>query len=173
MLAPAVITLALGAIILLFALMMLDELYISTGTTVTQVVNESIAGNGVKVFDKAEGYVLDVAGKCALNSITIENVINGSNSGVYITASNFTVESRTATIKLLTGEGSLIDVNNTQMNITYRYRAGDNAACTAANSTIFGERKFADYYDLIVLAIVIAVIVSLILVIFSFAGKRQ
>ena len=40
-------------------------------------------------------------------------------------------------------------------------------AYTAANETIVGMGKFADYWDLIVLAIVITVIISLLLVVFS------
>lgn len=40
-------------------------------------------------------------------------------------------------------------------------------AYTAANETIVGLGTFADYWDLIVLSIVIAVIISLLLVVFS------
>lgn len=40
-------------------------------------------------------------------------------------------------------------------------------AYAAANETIVGLGKFADYWDLMVLAIVIAVIISLLLVVFS------
>jgi len=40
-------------------------------------------------------------------------------------------------------------------------------AYSAANETIVGMGKFADYWDLIVLAIVITVIISLLLVVFS------
>lgn len=40
-------------------------------------------------------------------------------------------------------------------------------AYSAANETIVGMGKFGDYWDLIVLAIVITVIISLLLVVFS------
>lgn len=40
-------------------------------------------------------------------------------------------------------------------------------AYSAGNETIVGMGKFADYWDLIVLAIVIAVVISLLLVVFS------
>jgi len=40
-------------------------------------------------------------------------------------------------------------------------------AYAAGNETIVGLGKFADYWDLIVLAIVIAIIISLLLVVFS------
>ena len=40
-------------------------------------------------------------------------------------------------------------------------------AYSAANETIVGLGKFADYWDLIVLAIVISVVISLLLVVFS------
>ena len=45
--------------------------------------------------------------------------------------------------------------------------ASGTEAYSAANETIVGLGKFADYWDLIVLAIVIAVIISLLLVVFS------
>ena len=40
-------------------------------------------------------------------------------------------------------------------------------AYSAANKTIAGMGKFGDYWDLIVLAIIITVIISLLLVVFS------
>jgi len=40
-------------------------------------------------------------------------------------------------------------------------------AYSAGNATIVGMGKFADYWDLIVLAIVITIIISLLLVVFS------
>lgn len=40
-------------------------------------------------------------------------------------------------------------------------------AYSAANETIFGLGRFGDYWDLIVLAIVITVVISLLLVVFS------
>lgn len=40
-------------------------------------------------------------------------------------------------------------------------------AYEAANETIVGMGKFADYWDLIVLAIVITVVISLLLVVFT------
>jgi len=43
----------------------------------------------------------------------------------------------------------------------------DTEAYTAANLTIVGIGDFADYVDLMVLAVVIAVVISLLLVVFS------
>jgi len=45
-------------------------------------------------------------------------------------------------------------------------------AYDAANETIVGMGKFADYWDLIVLAIVITVVISLLLVVFSLQRVR-
>lgn len=45
--------------------------------------------------------------------------------------------------------------------------ASGTEAYSAANKTIYGLGKFADYWGLIVLAIVIAVIISLLLIVFS------
>lgn len=45
-------------------------------------------------------------------------------------------------------------------------------AYEAANETITGMGKFGDYWDLVVLAIVITVIISLLLVVFSLRRVR-
>lgn len=45
-------------------------------------------------------------------------------------------------------------------------------AYNAGNETIVGMGKFADYWDLIVLAIVITVVISLLLVVFSMRSVR-
>ncbi len=45
-------------------------------------------------------------------------------------------------------------------------------AYEAGNETIVGMGKFADYWDLIVLAIVITVVISLLLVVFSLRRVR-
>lgn len=49
----------------------------------------------------------------------------------------------------------------------YDQTDADTEAREASNETIVGMGKFADYWDLIVLAIVITVIISLLLVVFS------
>ena len=45
-------------------------------------------------------------------------------------------------------------------------------AYEAGNETIVGMGKFADYWDLIVLAIVITVVISLLLVVFSLRNVK-
>ena len=45
-------------------------------------------------------------------------------------------------------------------------------AYTAGNETIYGMSKFGNYWDLIVLAVVISVIISLLLVVFSLRQVR-
>lgn len=45
-------------------------------------------------------------------------------------------------------------------------------AYDAANETIYGMGRFADYFDLIVLAVVIAVVISLLLVVFTLRRVR-
>ena len=45
-------------------------------------------------------------------------------------------------------------------------------AYTAANSTIVGLGTFADFWEIIVLAIVITVVIGLLLVVFGGRGKR-
>jgi len=45
-------------------------------------------------------------------------------------------------------------------------------AYSAGNETIVGMGKFADYWDLIVLAIVITVVISLLMVVFSLRSVK-
>ena len=46
-------------------------------------------------------------------------------------------------------------------------------AYSAANETIVGIGKFGDYFDLMTLAVVVAVIIGLLLVVFAVRGKKQ
>lgn len=46
-------------------------------------------------------------------------------------------------------------------------------AGVSANLTMVGIGKFADYFDLVVLAVVISVIISLLLVVFNFGQPAQ
>lgn len=46
-------------------------------------------------------------------------------------------------------------------------------AYTSANLTIVGIGKFADYFDLVVLAVIISIIIGLLLVVFSLRSVKQ
>jgi type II secretory pathway component PulF len=53
----------------------------------------------------------------------------------------------------------------------YTQTTGDEAR-NASNKTIYAMGKFGDYWDLIVLAIIIAIVISLLLVVFSLRRVR-
>ena len=54
----------------------------------------------------------------------------------------------------------------------YDQTDANTEAREAANETLVGMGKFGDYWDLVVLAIVIAVVISLLLVVFSMRRVR-
>ena len=53
------------------------------------------------------------------------------------------------------------------MDSLWNQTTAGTEAYIAGNETIYGMSKFGDYWDLIVLAIVISVVISLLLVVFS------
>jgi len=61
--------------------------------------------------------------------------------------------------------------NNTLWNVTYNYNHGDEAY-ENANKTIVGLGTFADFWEIIVLAIVITVVIGLLLVVFGGSRRR-
>lgn len=157
---PSVLVLVLGGIILIFGLLMLDELFMNTTDTTTSVVNESLTS----VDENCES--VTTTGKCGFHGFTVDKVINGS-SGTVILASNYTVISNRQG-KVCSTSGIF---NSTNWNVTYSYIWGNNEACFATNSTIEGLGKYADYIDLIALAVVIAVVISLVMIMFTL--KKQ
>lgn len=59
------------------------------------------------------------------------------------------------------------------LNEIWGQTSSGTEAYRAANQTIVGIGKFADYFDLITLAIVVAVIIGLLLVVFAIRGRKQ
>ena len=161
MIVPAVLVLILAAIILVFGLLMLDELYVNTGDTAGSTKNETLT-----TVSEA-GETVANAGACAFNSFTVTDVRNYTDD-VAIGSTNYTTNSR-AGIIYAAAAGTF---NNTDWLVNYTYKSSTSEACLATNSTLRGLGKFGDYFDLIVLAIVISVIISLLLVVFSMRKEQ-
>lgn len=165
MILTGVLTLALAAFLLVMGLIMMDELMvdISGDTTNTTRINAALgtvpaAGTYLPFNDKS---------KCGLNTIVIQNVTFTANTSI-IGAGNYTVNARTGQFTLTSTAATL---NSSGWNISYTFKFGNSEACKGANLTITGQGSMGDYFDLIVLAIVIAVVIGLIAVFFSQSKK--
>ena len=156
---PSVLTLILAAAILVFGLIITEKLKDTTGTYASTVVNETLT----TVTETGE--FVSRNNSCAFQGFAISIATNAT-GGQVIAAGNFTVNADTGKV---TSTGS--SYNNTNWNVTYSYSAGQSA-CEAATNTVTGLGTFADFWEIIVLAIVITVVISLLLVVFA-GGARK
>jgi len=162
--APSIMMLVLAGLILIVGLIMtqelrdLDTLKFSTTisnetlTTVSNITVETVANTGA-------------AGFSAFSVSTITNATDG----VVIDSGNYTVGS--AGTIIATDGGALSTFNNTDWNATYSYNSGGQAYISA-NDTVVGLGSFADFWEIIILAIVISVVIGLLLIVFG-QPKRQ
>ena len=148
---PAILALVLGAAVLFFGLIINDKLRDTSAIYSTTVINESGWLN-------QSGYTFTPASAgSGFNSPSIIQIINGS-SGSVITSTNYTIVGNTIY--------NASAVKYDKANITYSYLHGD-VAYGAANRTSVGLASFADFWSLIVLAVVISVVVGALLLILS------
>ena len=158
-----ILSLVFAAIVLVFGLIMLQELRdtdVLDGALSATVVNETIG-----VVETSAGQYLDrVTSNCA-NNFVVYNMANAT-GGETIPSNNYTVNSVTGEINVVSS--SLF--NYTSWNASYTYNYGDEA-CRSANLSIVGLGTFADFWEIIVLAIVITVVIGLLLVVFG--GRRE
>jgi hypothetical protein len=160
---PAILMIVLAGIMLVFGMMMLDELLLD------------VSSDAVTVYNETETDVTNISAEtcafttaCGLNSFNIVRVTNATD-GSLIDAGNYTItEDRTCTWQL-TDLGNL-SYGSSSFNVTYTYNFGNSTVCTDTNTTIEGLGDFADYVDLIVLGVIIAIVLSLIL--FAFSQRR-
>lgn len=164
LLMPAILALTLGAILLVFGLLMLDTLEDNTYESTTgTILNVTTVGAVNYTGSYVTGYNPDYLDGCSLtvDAAKLEN-------GTIISSGNYTVSGC-----IINGSTAISGINNSIWVIngsaTYNART---AATNATNETITGLGTFADYYDLLVLAVAIAIIISLLLVVFSMRKKQ-
>lgn len=161
MILTGITVLFIAAFLLIMGLIMMDEMLITTSTDSAETANETLT-----TVDEL-GEVVANAGKCGFNNMRITRITNETNinpSNHVIDSANYTIDARSGRISFV---GADLIINNTNWNVTYTYNYGANEACEATNQTIGGQGEFADYIDLIVLTIVVAVIISLITIAFG------
>lgn len=161
-LAPAILALVFAAIVLVFGIIMSQELRDTTeGATSVSVANETIG-----TFT-GTNQTVDGAATCGFGAAT-SYVVYNSTGDVLVPADNYTSYS----------DGNIINTSGSEWSdiwawqVSYDYTWGDEA-CVGANATVEGLGTFADFWEIIVLAIVITVVIGLLLVIFGGAGRRR
>lgn len=151
---PAILTLALAGLILVFSLIIITE-------TIDETVDTSAATNNETLTTVDEkGELVTGRVHCGFTGLTVVVATNAT-GGERIESGNYTTDG--AYVK---SQGKA-PFNATNWNVSYTYQYGAGEACEAGNETLVGMGKMADYFDLIVLAIVITVVISLLLIVFT------
>jgi len=169
--APSILALVFAAVALILGLVIIGSILsteVITKAETRQVQSENITINYTGVS------LTGGASSCARNSFSIQwiygNTTMHSNKTTGIAAANYTINSTGATITLTTAGLEDTALNNTVVNVNYTYMYGDEA-CKQGNTTLIGLATFADFWEIIVLAIVISVVIGLLLIVFG--GRTQ
>jgi uncharacterized protein (UPF0333 family) len=158
-LAPAILALVFAGIVLVFGIVMAQSLTdtrtgSTTGTVSTNVTLTLTAGGQTNKISQATA--------CGYESWTPTAVLNWSNNVTLAPTTNYIVNAN----------GTLFNVTHaTKYNVIYTYKWGGEA-CDAGNLTVVGLGTFADFWEIIVLAIVITIVIGLLLVIFGGQQRR-
>lgn len=157
-LAPAILALVFAAIVLVFGLVMTQSLTDTRDAT----ISASSANESITAFVNGVNQTVMGGESCGFGTAT-SYVIYNTTGNVVIAAGNYTTYS----------DGNIInitaDISRYAWQVSYDYTWGDQA-CIAGNSTTEGLGTFADFWEIIVLAIVITVVIGLLLIVFG--GRR-
>jgi hypothetical protein len=162
MLAPAIITLVMAAAMLVLGMIILESVNDITYKTYTPaaIVNESsIIAVKESGFNTTVYLYKDAV--CKLNKCV------NATDGILIPAANLT-----ATNCHIRYSGALASgPNNSIWKCSYNYSySAKTDISDASNKSLVGLGTFADFWEIIVLAIVITIVVGMLLVVF--AGRR-
>ena len=165
--APAILALFFAGIVLIFGLVITQSL------ADIDSIRQSKTGSAINetlttVSEKGE--VVTNAARPGFSSFSVSIVTNAT-TGVVIPSTNYTTDS-TGRVSFVTPGGNVPFFNNTNWNVTYTYTYGGEAY-ESANSTVAGLGTFGDFWEIIVLAIVISVVIGLLLVVFGTGGRRR
>jgi len=162
-LAPMIITLTIAAVFLVMGIIMSQEIADVPNDVTVTVINES--GGYINSTHPSGAYNLSTWEACAFNSPGITAAYNASGGdGTLIAVGNYTL----STSGLVT---NATVTNWNDVNFSYTYNWGDQA-CIQGNLTVVGLGTFADFWEIIVLAIVITVVIGLLLIVFGGKSVR-
>jgi len=161
--APAILALVFAAILLVFGLVITQALRDTQDASVTS----SVANETTLQWTSGVNQTMDKAtGECGFGAIGTSPVVYNATGEVIIVAANYTMFADGNMINLTNGPYS-----NFTWQVSYDYTWGDQA-CVAGNKTVIGLGTFADFWEIIVLAIVITVVIGLLLVVFGGSRRR-
>jgi len=166
LLAPTIISLVLAAVILILGLVMLQE--VRDTEVMTNAVSVSIVNETISSVNEVGDYVAHYSDPAAADFALSELCTNASD-GVVIQAANYTFS--TAGLLTITADGGDTTFNNTDWKCSYGYNMGDQAFIST-NATLVGLGTFGDFWEIIVLAIIITIVIGLLLATFAGTGKR-
>jgi len=158
-LGPAMIALVLASALLIFGLIISQEL---RDTDVISAAFNASADNETltTVTETGETLVAGPGGVCTVVEVRKQD------NYLVIASDNYTVSA--CIVSFATGGN--VSFNNTNWNLNYTYTYGGEA-WLSTNETITGLGTFGDFWEIIVLAIVITVVIGLLLAVFG--GRRQ
>jgi hypothetical protein len=161
--APAIIALIFAGIVLIMGLVINQELRdTQVGATSLTVTNETVTmtnttGSGtLATYSTTNGW----------SSWNASAVLNNSDDVTLTEGVDYQINSANGTVFNLTDTWA---VDPAVFLVTYTYFYGGESF-TGANSTVVGLGTFADFWEIIVLAIVISVVIGLLLTVFG--GRR-
>ena len=150
--------LMIGAVILTLGIIITAEMRDSDVVAKGQsgyVVNETLS----TVNDKGDTLTAATAPAAYCTITTVTN----RTSGTVIPSTNYSQATNNNThCTLVFTDGTATNFNNSDWNVTYTYTFGDTAY-VQANASIQGMGTFADFWIVIVLAIVAAIVIGIIL----------
>ena len=157
-----IMTLVFAAIILVMGLVITQSLQDTTngGQTGTVAANETLTLTAASIVSPAITHATD-CGYTGWTPTAVYNDTDGTNGTLAVTT-DYTVNAA----------GTLTNVTywETPLFVTYTYTWG-GITCEKANLTVIGLGTFADFWEIIVLAIVITVVIGLLLAVFG--GRRE
>lgn len=157
---PAVIALIVAGVFLVLGLVMLQEI---RDTDVVSSVNTLTTQNETLTTVTETGETL--ANNELPAAVCTITLVTNATGGETIAAANYT---QTNCVLVSAAGGTY---NNSNWNVTYDTGYGDQAY-TGGNTTVVGLGTFADFWEIIVLAIVISVVIGLLLTVFGRRVRR-
>ncbi len=169
-LAPAILALVFAAIVLVFGIIITQSLrdMDTMNDVAVSVVNETLSSV------TEDGETATNSELCGFGAFVVTEAINETGNSI-IPTTNYTVDAAAGTVTFSGGAGGHgigYGYNTSDWDVSYTYKWGDTA-CQQANLTVYGLGTFADFWEIIVLAIVITIVIGLLLVIFGGASGRR
>jgi len=162
-LGPAIIVLVLAGMMLILGLVMIQEF---RDTDILRQANSyTITNETLATVTEAGEQVAEIT-QPAFNTFVV-TIIQNATGGETIDANNYTVTASTGTIAAT----ATSEYNNTNWNISYTFLGGD-VAFVSANTSLVGLSTFADFWEILVLAVVISIVIGLLLVVFGSRRNR-